>query len=154
MKSGTEASTGKGNMRAKNQEIVMPEKSRAMTQEEMEYEGGVLNFLISAACFVVDVGAGLAADAGMISRDTATAIQVGATAVGAITSFGITTAVMAGTKVVGEKTIEYTTKNVAKWAIKEGSIKPAVSAVSIGNTLNGRGSNSRISWGCRLVSLW
>ena len=124
-----------------------------MTEEEMEYEGGWLNLLVSAVCVGVDILATGMAEAGMIDKDLAKGISVAATAVGAAASFGITTAVLGGVKVVGEKTVECTVKNVAKWGVKEVAVKSAATVVSVGNTVNYRGSNKTVTWATRVISL-
>lgn len=82
-----------------------------------------MNLLVSAVCVGVDALATGMAGAGMIDKDLATGLSVAATAVGAAASFGITTAVMGGVKIVGEKAVECTVKNVIKWGYEIGCRK-------------------------------
>lgn len=95
-------------MRAKNQEIVMPEKSRAMTQEEMEYEGGFFGIAFGIVSTICD----FAVSSGIVKGDRAkalTAISYGCTVVGAVTSFGGSVALAAGAKTVAKVLIRNTT---------------------------------------------
>ena len=58
-------------MRTESYEIIIPEKARVMTEDEMEYEGGWLNFIASACCAVAGVVADYAGDQGWISKSDA-----------------------------------------------------------------------------------
>jgi len=58
----------------------------------MEYDGGLLNFLAAAITTVVGVAANVAASAGLISKNTALAINPVCDAIGIVTSLGITAA--------------------------------------------------------------
>lgn len=53
--------TGSNNMMNGPYETLMPEKARIMTEEEIEYECGFLNFIAAAVCSVASIGCSAAA---------------------------------------------------------------------------------------------
>ena len=103
-------------MRTESYDIVIPEKARVMTEEEMEYEGGLWNFIASAALF----GASLVCDyCGY--KEAAIACSVGSCAL----SFGLGAATLATT------TATTVTKEVAK-AVVDTTVAPGAKAVYYG----------------------
>ncbi len=99
-------------MKARNQEIVMPKKSRIMTQEEMEYEGGLFNLGMAAVLSGVSLFCDLAVSTGLIKGNVAkaaTAISYGCTIGATVCSFGGATALAAGSKAVAKRLIGKTT---------------------------------------------
>ncbi|MDR3075586.1 MAG: hypothetical protein LBU30_06100 [Candidatus Methanoplasma sp.] len=106
-------------------EMRLPRGYVELSDEEMEYDGGFfgLNFIVSAACFAVSAAASYYADA--TGSEAARAIAIGATVVGAVASFGLATA--------GLNALELTAKQAGMYIVKDLTVKPVTSAVSVAN---------------------
>ena len=83
----------------KDYELVMPKNYIDLSKDEMEYDGGFLNFLVAGVTLVVGAAANVAATAGVIDKNTALAINVVCSAVGVVASLGITAAAGAAVNV-------------------------------------------------------
>jgi|GEM_PF-5895468 len=68
----------------------MPATYAELSEDEMEYDGGWLNFLVGIVAIVVGVVANYLADHGIISQDVANGINIACTVVGLATGIGIT----------------------------------------------------------------
>jgi len=107
------------NMSTDSYEILMPEKARVMTEEEMEYEGGILNFLVAAVATVASVGCSVMANATGNSAWKAASVACGV--VSAVCSFGVGTAF--NIAVTGSKSI---VTRVASKAISKSAAKTII----------------------------
>lgn len=82
--------------------IVKPAKCRLMVDDEMEYEGGFLNFGLAAVCSVASVACGVMSVVDRNNADKWNAASIGLGIAGAVLSFGVGTAVVAaGSKIGG-----------------------------------------------------
>ena len=80
-----------------NHEIKMPERYRELTDDEMQYDGGVLNFaaglIASAVLGEAATGVKMLGNAGIIDKDLANGISMGLTvasiAVGFVSGMGV-----------------------------------------------------------------
>ena len=108
-------------MRTETYEIVMPEKCRVMTEEEMEYEGGFFNFGLAAVLSVVSVACDFAVSTGFVKGNAAkalTAVSYGCTVGAAVCSLGGTALLCAGSKsaatLIGKKVVKQAATNATR----------------------------------------
>ena len=69
-------------------ELVMPKRYTDLSEDEMEYDGGLLNFLVAAVATVTSVAATYAGNAGLISQSQANAINAVCAVVGIACTLG------------------------------------------------------------------
>ena len=105
----------------------MPEKCRVMTEEEMEYEGGFLNFIAAAVCTVASIGCSAAAsltgckELEYASWDLAAA--------GVVSSAGVTACVSAASRTATTVVVKNTVKQaVVNAGNKVGTLGGAITA--------------------------
>jgi hypothetical protein len=80
-------------MRNKSYTLEMPVRYRELSEDEMEYDGGWLNFVVGIAAAAVGIAATAAGNAGLIDKNLATAINVGCTVVSLVCTAGAVGAV-------------------------------------------------------------
>jgi hypothetical protein len=70
-------------------ELVMPKRYTELSKEEMEYDGGWLNFLVAGVALVVGATASVLSAAGVISPTTALVVNIICVGVATVASGGI-----------------------------------------------------------------
>jgi hypothetical protein len=102
-----------------NYELVMPKNYANLSEEEMEYDGGLLNFLASAVLTVASIG--LSAAAKVTSNDALQYASYACSAASVVCSFGVTAAVGAVAK--GATNVAVTTLAKAAGSASASTVK-------------------------------
>lgn len=138
-------------MRTRNQEIVMPEKSRVMTQEEMEYEGGWLNFIVGAAATCISIGASALGSAGIVDKKYTNAISMACDLVSTVT-MGVSAASICKTAIA--LTTKSSSVKMITYSVGAGFRKSYVNTWdSVGNSLAGACGDASLGCLNKAVSL-
>jgi hypothetical protein len=104
----------------------MPKRYVELSEEEMEYGGGFLNFLVSAVATVVSVAVTQYATATNNKALYATGVAIGV--VGSIVSFGLSTAALAATTTTAAQAGKYVATTLV--------LNPTVSSIQLANDIN------------------
>jgi hypothetical protein len=71
-----------------NYEMKMPKRYVELSEEEMEYDGGFLNFIVGLAATCVGIVATAAGNAGLIDKGTANTVSLICTGISAVCTLG------------------------------------------------------------------